>query len=117
MREIRHWSLKEQADAINQVLRGQYGYYGLAGNLWSIRKTYCRVTRYWYKMLCSRSWRGRFTWEVFNLLDGGLAPLIPLDNRGLKRQPPQLRYPQRHFSGLGFELAFAVAGSAIDPLK
>ena len=66
MREIRHWSLKEQADAINQVLRGHYAYYGLAGNFWSIRKAYCRATRYWYKMLCSRSWRGRFTWEVFN---------------------------------------------------
>jgi hypothetical protein len=31
--------------------------------------------------------------------------------------PPQLRYPQRHFSGLGLELAFVVAGSAIDPLR
>jgi hypothetical protein len=66
MREIRHWSLREQADAINQVLRGHYAYYGLAGNFWSIRKLYCRVARYWYKMLCSRSWRGSFTWEVFN---------------------------------------------------
>ncbi len=36
------------------------------GNFWSVRKVYCRVARYWYKMLCSRSWRGRFTWEVFN---------------------------------------------------
>jgi len=39
---------------------------GLAGNFWSLRKVYCRVARYWYKMLCSRSWAGRFTWEVFN---------------------------------------------------
>ena len=30
MREIRHRSLKEQADAINQVLRGHNAYYGLA---------------------------------------------------------------------------------------
>jgi group II intron reverse transcriptase/maturase len=66
MREIRHRSLKEQAEAINQILRGHYAYYGLAGNFWSLRKVYCRVARYWYKMLCSRSWRGRFTWEVFN---------------------------------------------------
>lgn len=47
------------------------------------------------------------------LLDGGLTPFIPLHNRGLKPQPPQLRYPQRHFSGLGFKLAFVMAGSAI----
>src|SRR5205823_330811 len=51
------------------------------------------------------------------LLDGGLPPFIPLHNRGLKRQPPQLRYPQRHFSGLGLELALVVAGSAVDPLR
>jgi hypothetical protein len=38
----------------------------LLRHFWSIRKAYCRVARYWYKMLCRRSWRGRFTWEVFN---------------------------------------------------
>jgi hypothetical protein len=32
MRKMRHWSLKEQAEAINQVLRGHYAYYGLAGS-------------------------------------------------------------------------------------
>lgn len=66
MREIRHRSLKEQAEAINRVLRGHYAYYGLAGNFWSLRKLYCRAARYWYKMLSSRSWRGTLTWEVFN---------------------------------------------------
>lgn len=66
MREIRHRSLKEQAEAINRVLRGHYAYYGLAGNFWSLRKVYWRAARYWYKVLCSRSWRGNLTWEVFN---------------------------------------------------
>jgi RNA-directed DNA polymerase len=66
MREIRHRSLREQVGAINQVLRGHYAYYGLAGNFWSLRRVYCRAARYWYKMLCSRSWRGSLTWEVFN---------------------------------------------------
>jgi hypothetical protein len=47
MREIRHRSLKEQAEAINQILRGHYAYYGLAGNFWSLRKVYRRVARYW----------------------------------------------------------------------
>jgi hypothetical protein len=51
------------------------------------------------------------------LLDGGLPPFIPLDNHGLKRQPPQLRYPQRHLFGLGLKLALVVVGSAIDPLR
>ena len=66
IREIRHRSLREQAKAINRVLRGHYAYCGLAGNFWSLRKLYGRAARYWYKMLCSRSWRGTLTWEVFN---------------------------------------------------
>ena len=66
MREIRHRSLREQVGAINQVLRGYHAHYGLARNFCSIRRVYSRAARYWYKMLCSRSWRGSLTWEVFN---------------------------------------------------
>jgi RNA-directed DNA polymerase len=66
MRDIRHWSLKEQSEAINKILRGHYAYYGLAGNLWSLQQVHRRAERYWYKMLCSRSWKGKFTWEVFH---------------------------------------------------
>jgi RNA-directed DNA polymerase len=33
MREIRHYSLREQGEKINQVLRGHYAYYGVGGNL------------------------------------------------------------------------------------
>ena len=32
MRDIRHWLLKDQVCRLNQVLRGHYAYYGLAGN-------------------------------------------------------------------------------------
>ena len=41
MREIRHRSLKEQAEAINRVLRGHYAYYGLAGNFWLRNEATC----------------------------------------------------------------------------
>jgi group II intron reverse transcriptase/maturase len=66
MRDIRHWSLKDQTEAINRVLRGHYAYYGVAGNIWSLQQVYRHVERYWHKMLCSRSWHGRFTWEGFH---------------------------------------------------
>ncbi len=32
MRQVRHLSIREQAEKLNRVLRGHYGYYGIAGN-------------------------------------------------------------------------------------
>jgi hypothetical protein len=55
MREIRQESLKEQAEKINQVLRGHCAYYGLAGNLKSLNAVYRITERYWRRMLSSRS--------------------------------------------------------------
>jgi group II intron reverse transcriptase/maturase len=68
MRDIRHWSLRDQRERLNQVLRGHYAYYGLAGNVRSMLKLYRAVQRYWHRMLCTRSWAASCTWEVFNQL-------------------------------------------------
>lgn len=38
LREIRHWSIEDQVKRINQILRGHYNYYGMAGNLWCLTK-------------------------------------------------------------------------------
>jgi group II intron reverse transcriptase/maturase len=65
MREIRHEPVKDQVTRLNHVLRGHYAYYGVAGNLQSLRKVYRAVERYWHKMLCSRSWKSYMPWEVF----------------------------------------------------
>ena len=48
---IRHEPLSEQAAQINQILRGHYAYYGIAGNLGSLQSVYRNVERYWRKML------------------------------------------------------------------
>jgi RNA-directed DNA polymerase len=67
MRQIRHFTIKDQAHEINLILRGHYAYYGIAGNLRSLLKVYRTVERYWRKMLQSRSRDGkRLTWEVFS---------------------------------------------------
>lgn len=87
MRGIRHWSLKEQSEAINQILRGHYAYYGLAGNLRSLQQVHRCAERYWHKMLCSRSWEGKFTWEVFH----EIRDRFPL-------QRPKIRLPYRQFA-------------------
>jgi hypothetical protein len=62
---IRHEPLKEQAEQINQGLRGHYAYYGIAGNVGSLLGVYRHVERYWREMLSSRSQKGKIRWEVF----------------------------------------------------
>lgn len=56
MRHIRHWSLKDQARKLGEVLRGHYAYYGLAGNVRSLLKVHRYAEWCWHRMLSSRSW-------------------------------------------------------------
>lgn len=77
MREIRHWSLKEQAKRINQTLRGHYAYYGLAGNLKSLYKLYRAIEWYWHKMLNSRCWKGNVSWDEFHEMKARFPLLRP----------------------------------------
>ena len=66
MREMRHQPVRVQAFKLNQVLRGHYGYYGIAGNFRALQKVHRFVERYWRKMLNSRNREGNVTWEVFH---------------------------------------------------
>jgi len=66
MRRMRHLPVREQAVNLNRVLRGHYGYYGIAGNFRALQKVHRFVERYWQKMLNSRSREGSVTWEVFH---------------------------------------------------
>jgi group II intron reverse transcriptase/maturase len=89
MRRIRHLSVREQVNTINAALRGHYAYYGIAGNFRSLQKVHRAAERYWHKMLCSRSWAGRITWDMFHQIK--------------QRQPilrPQLYRPYRELRAL-----------------
>jgi RNA-directed DNA polymerase len=66
MRQIRHLTIQEQVNNLNNVLRGHYAYYGIAGNIRALQTVHRAVERYWRKMLCTRSWAGRVTWASFN---------------------------------------------------
>jgi len=68
MKEIRHWTIKVQSRKINEMLRGQYNYYGMGRNLGSLQKLYNKAEKYWWKLLCSRSWKGYITWDKYNAL-------------------------------------------------
>ena len=77
MKEIRHWTIKEQAKKINEILRGHYNYYGIGGNFGSLQRVYRTTERYWFRMLSSRSWRGRITWERFHKIKKSYPVLRP----------------------------------------
>ena len=66
MKRMRHLSVREQSINLNRVLRGHYGYYGIAGNFRALQKVHRFVERYWRKMLNSRSREGKVSWEVFH---------------------------------------------------
>lgn len=88
MREIRHWSIKEQADKINQVLRGHYNYYGMGGNYSCLYKIYNKVKIFWKRMLSSRSWKGHITWELYDRIREKspiLRPVIKISYEDMKR--------------------------------
>ena len=68
MREIRHYSLEEQSEKINQLFCGHYAYYGVAGNSESLLKICCFTERYWRRMLSSRSQKSYVTWGRFRFV-------------------------------------------------
>jgi len=77
MRRMRHSPLKEQADHLNQMLRGHYVYYGIAGNIRALRKIHRAVERYWRKMLSSRSWKAEIWWKKFQRIKERFPLLQP----------------------------------------
>jgi RNA-directed DNA polymerase len=90
MRQMRHLTIGQQVDELNDTLRGHYAYYGVGGNIRALQRVYRHVECYWCKMLCSRSWAGRhFTWADFNRL----KERVPLLR-------PKLRLPYRALQAL-----------------
>ena len=77
IRLMRHWSLQEQVDHLNQMLRGHYAYYGIAGNFRALQRVHRAVERYWRKMLSSRSWDGTIWWEQFHRIKEQFPLLRP----------------------------------------
>jgi len=89
MRRMRHLPLREQMINLNQVLRGLYAYYGIAGNLRALQKVHRFTECYWRKMLSSRSRKGNVPWEMFQRI----KTRFPL-------QQPKLKLPYREFQAL-----------------
>jgi len=77
MRRRRHLLIGEQANHLNQMLRGHYAYYGIAGNFRALQRVHRAVERYWRKMLSSRSWKGVIGWVRFQRIKEPFPLLRP----------------------------------------
>jgi RNA-directed DNA polymerase len=61
----RHQPLAVQHAALASRLRGHFNYFGVNGNLRSLKDLLYQAKRAWYKWLGRRSQRARLTWERF----------------------------------------------------
>jgi len=67
-RSHRHDSVKEQHAALVQRVRGHFNYFGVNGNLASLRRLLQATLRLWWKWLGRRGQRKPMRWDVFNRL-------------------------------------------------
>ena len=67
-RRHRHLSIKDQHAALTRRLRGHFNYFGVNGNLRSLKLLVEATKPIWYKWLNRRSQRSRMTWERFHAL-------------------------------------------------
>ena len=68
LHRLKHHPVEEQARAINQILRGHFNYYGIAGNARTLHAFWQFTQREWKHSLSKRSQKGRLTWEQLKAL-------------------------------------------------
>jgi RNA-directed DNA polymerase len=67
-RRHRHDPVKEQHLALTRKLNGHYSYFGVNGNIGSLRRMRHAIERVWQKWLNRRSQRARMYWNRFQQL-------------------------------------------------
>jgi group II intron reverse transcriptase/maturase len=77
-KKYRHLPMLVQHRALNQKLRGHYGYFGITGNFRCLNQVLERTRRIWFRWLCRRTRGGRgMTWERFGVLTESIFRLAP----------------------------------------
>ena len=64
-RSQRHRPVAEQHATLKSRLQGHFNYFGVNGNVGSLRLLLRQAERAWFKWLCRRSQRARLTWMRF----------------------------------------------------
>ena len=65
-RRYRHLSVKEQHAALMRRVEGHLNYFGVNGNIRSVRQFVRGVERAWHRWLNRRSQRSRLNWNRMN---------------------------------------------------
>ena len=77
-KQYRHLPMLMQHRALNQKLRGHYGYFGITGNFRCLHQVLERTRRIWFRWLRRRTRGGRgMTWERFGVLTESIFRLAP----------------------------------------
>jgi RNA-directed DNA polymerase len=71
-RDHRHLPVKQQHEELRRKVQGHINYFGVNGNVVSLRRFLWHVKRSWFKWLNRRSQRARLTWERYEDLLGSL---------------------------------------------
>jgi group II intron reverse transcriptase/maturase len=64
-RSHRHKPVKVQHAALTRRIQGHFNYFGVNGNIGSLKRLMTRVRRIWFKWLNRRSQRARLNWERY----------------------------------------------------
>ena len=64
-RNHRHQPVADQHSALTSRIRGHFNYFGVNGNIRSLRLLVRHAEKAWHKWLCRRSQRARLDWERF----------------------------------------------------
>jgi len=64
-RDHRHLPVHQQHATLKRKVQGHINYYGVNGNIHSLKRFVHQVQRSWYKWLNRRSQRARLTWERY----------------------------------------------------
>ena len=67
-RKHRHQEVRWQAQKLRLKLQGHYGYYGITGNIESLKRLLFTVKRIWRKWLSRRSQKAYMSWPKFDRL-------------------------------------------------
>ena len=73
-RRNRHRPLDEQYATLNRKLRGHFAYFGITGNVKSLKLVHHQVRRIWHKWLGRRSRKSYIPWERFSPVPETLPP-------------------------------------------
>ena len=85
IQRMKHQPVETQARAINQILRGHFNYYGLAGNATKLQSFWNFTWQEWKHSLSKRSQKGRLTGVDFKAI---------LDQHPLARPRIRISYSQ-----------------------